>query len=116
MGIKVKAVFQMFCDRTAIDEISGDCSFFCLFIYFPLHLPDINCGEPPAKDPIGTRDFFGNDTFMAEVVYTCGPFASFAVTDEAGGEAIPTDSITVTCQWNKTWDIEVLPPCECKLL
>ena len=59
-------------------------------------------------------DWTGNDTYLATVDYTCGKFATFIWTDAETGTPVYADSLTATCQWNKTWDIAQLPGCECE--
>lgn len=59
-------------------------------------------------------DYFGNDTYLAQVVYTCGKYAHFTWSDPDTGSTIIAGNVTTTCQWNKTWDMEALPGCECE--
>ena len=68
---------------------------------------------PPAPDkPRGGKMVWNEKTtFGTTAEYECGPYAKFQAENstEFYGKSV------LTCLWNKTWSLEVLDPCICKL-
>ena len=64
------------------------------------------CDEPPPKPHNGKWIWAGNTTYGTTVEYSCGVYAKFQ--DPTTKEFY--DSLTTSCQWNKTWTRD-LDPC-----
>ncbi len=72
--------------------------------------PAVFCDPPPEKPRGGKYVWSRNTTFGTTVEYSCGKYAKFLAPNSTDFY----ESLTITCQWNKTWTRD-LDPCICKL-
>ena len=100
---------------------------------WPKCIENVECPEPPPPAPrAGTRKWSGKFAYLTKAEYDstdlyrisnfdtisfslprykCGHYARFKK-DENSTEY---ETATIHCQWNKTWSLEELHPCSCKL-
>ena len=67
----------------------------------------INCTTPPERPPSGTWEWNKSYEYQTQILYTCGPYGKFKLSD---GNL--KDTIVSECAWNKTWVPTVLDPCQ----
>ena len=76
-----------------------------MFIWF--FSTAVNCTDPPVKPDAGTWEWDGGYGYGNVIEYTCGPYGQFL-----SPEGQLYEKKFVECQWNRTWSMPELDPCQ----
>ena len=74
---------------------------------WPICISSVNCSDPPKRPQSGTWEWDGGYGYGNVIEYTCGPYGQFL-----SPEGQLYEKKFVECQWNRTWSMPELDPCQ----
>ena len=76
-------------------------------VEWPICIASVNCSDPPKRPQSGTWEWDGGYGYGNVIEYTCGPYGQFL-----SSEGQLYEKKLVECQWNRTWSMPELDPCQ----
>ena len=76
-------------------------------VEWPVCIASVNCSDPPTRPGSGTWEWDGGYGYGNVIEYTCGPYGNFL-----SSEGQLYETALVECQWNRTWSMPQLDPCQ----